>query len=112
MAALPRCTGLPLLTTPAQAFGCLYVLEGATLGGQLTSRLLAQRFGLGSDHGGAFFASYGEQVGPMWWGFRAALSTFAADTGTDEAIVQTACDTFAAFENWVVPGRDRDERPE
>ncbi len=51
---LPRCTQLPLLDTPAACLGALYVLEGATLGGQVLRREMAQRLDLDADNGGAF----------------------------------------------------------
>ena len=101
IAALPRCPAPPRLMTPAEAFGCLYVLEGATLGGQLIARLLTRRFGLGPDSGAAFFASYGDRVGPMWRELGAALTRFVGETGTEDAVVRSACDTFAAFDRWL-----------
>ncbi|WP_082407984.1 biliverdin-producing heme oxygenase [Verrucomicrobium spinosum] len=36
--ALPRCQDLPLLSSASHAVGCLYVLEGSTLGGQLITK--------------------------------------------------------------------------
>ena len=109
LAALPRCTDLPLLTRPAEALGCLYVLEGATLGGQLIARLLARRFGLDPSNGGAFFASYGDRVGPMWREFGAALVGFSDERRGDEAILRSARGTFAALERWIAgePGSAR-----
>jgi len=35
---LPRCQGLPACDEPAAAMGYLYVMEGATLGGQMLLR--------------------------------------------------------------------------
>ncbi len=103
VAALPRFADLPTLETPAEALGCLYVLEGATLGGQVVARLVAGRFGFDRGSGCAFFASYGERVGSMWRELGAALVTFTDTTGDDEAVVRSACATFATFERWFAP---------
>ncbi len=62
----PQCADLPELRDFAAALGCLYVLEGATLGGQIISRLLRQNLGLTAENGAAFFNAYGKQTGRMW----------------------------------------------
>ena len=53
--SLEFCTSLPTLISPAQVLGCLYVIEGATLGGQIISKHLLANLGLSSDSGAAFF---------------------------------------------------------
>lgn len=93
----PVLTALPEIDSPAKAFGTLYVLEGATLGGQIITRHLKQHLGIDNGSGCSFFNSYGDQVGPMWKKFGAAITAFAEQNGDDEAIVQAARDTFDAF---------------
>lgn len=90
-------TDLPNLESPARAFGSLYVLEGATLGGQVISRHLRQRLAITPDTGGAFFNSYGEQVGPMWKKFGAAIVNFTERQGGEDEIVASAKATFDSF---------------
>jgi heme oxygenase len=46
LAALPLCRDRPELSCVEDLAGCLYVLEGASLGGQVLSRLLHRRLGL------------------------------------------------------------------
>ncbi|MFC4638364.1 biliverdin-producing heme oxygenase [Deinococcus hohokamensis] len=95
----PATTGpLPTLLTPAHALGALYVLEGATLGGQLITRHVHRQLGLTALSGAAFFSGYGPDTGRMWRQFTEALTRYAQDTGQDEAIVEGARRTFAAFE--------------
>jgi len=101
MARLPRCTRLPALTGPAAAFGCLYVLEGATLGGQFVSRHVARELGVDHQGGTAFFSSYGEDVGPMWRKFVTALEHFACDADRQAVVLRSAHETFAVFEAWL-----------
>jgi heme oxygenase len=85
---------LPDLSTLPKAFGSIYVIEGSTLGGQVISRHLKEHLGLTPENGGAFFASYGQMVGPMWKQFGEAVTAFAASGENDEEIVEAAKQTF------------------
>lgn len=95
--ALPALTDVPLLDTAAKAFGAMYVMEGATLGGQVITRHLNQHLGLTPENGGSFFNSYGHRVGPMWKDFGAAVTAFSEKTGADDEIVDAAKETFDSF---------------
>ena len=90
-------TDLPVIDGPARAFGVLYVLEGATLGGQIITRHLRQNLGIDADSGCAFFNSYGDQVGPMWKAFGTAITEFAANNRDNETIIDAAKETFDSF---------------
>ena len=97
--------GLP---SAAHAWGVLYVLEGATLGGQLLRRRLGPALGLTPARGLAFFAAYGDDVGPMWRAFTAALDRFDQSVPVPDrpaaraAAVAGARTAFLAFERDVV----------
>jgi heme oxygenase len=95
------CDHLPTVDTPARAMGCLYVLEGSTLGGQVVQRILCDRLGESVRDALAFFRSYGPNVGPRWRRFLACLE---GTTDPDEAEV-AALETFDALESWL--GRRR-----
>ncbi|MFC4424956.1 biliverdin-producing heme oxygenase [Deinococcus navajonensis] len=88
----------PWLPTTAHALGAMYVLEGATLGGQLITRHVQRQLGLTPQRGVAFFSGYGPETGPMWRRFTDALTQYAQATGEDEAILEGAGRTFACFE--------------
>lgn len=88
---------VPELDTVAKAFGSIYVMEGATLGGQVITRHLAQHLGLTPESGGSFFNSYGKMVGPMWKQFGEAITAFAEKANADDEIVETARQTFDSF---------------
>ncbi len=88
---------LPTLDTPAAAFGSVYVMEGATLGGQVIMRHLKEHLSITPENGGAFFNSYGANVGPMWRSFGAAITEFAEKNQDDETIVNAARETFDSF---------------
>lgn len=90
---------LPEINDAPQAVGCLYVLEGSTLGGQVISRHLRQNFDLTPANGAAFFNSYGERVGEMWKAFGAFANNYAeAHADEDETIINAARQTFTSFE--------------
>jgi heme oxygenase len=106
LSQLPRCTHLPEVKSITQALGCLYVLEGATLGGQIISRHLEKNLALDESRGCAFFCSYGDEVGPMWRSFRETLSAHCSKHATteEEQLVTSACQTFVSLDSWLFEG--------
>lgn len=100
--ALPPCPALPDVDTLARALGAMYVLEGSTLGGRLIERHLARVLGLSPARGCAFFASYGDRVGPMWKAFGAAVTAYAAaHPGDEDEMVDAAAQTFDRLDAWL-----------
>jgi heme oxygenase len=81
------------------ALGAMYVLEGATLGGQVIARHVAGPLGVTAERGLAFFSGYGVRTGPMWTQFGAALERWIANGGDADAVVAGAIRCFAAFEH-------------
>lgn len=99
--ALPLCSSLPPLGKVAQRLGCLYVLEGATLGGVLVSRHVRENLGVNPDSGGRFFHGYGSSTAVMWNDFRAGLLFFAAVAPHEQdLIVSAARATFETLQRW------------
>lgn len=80
----------------AQAWGFLYVSEGATLGGgHILNRLRHQRC-FTSDSGLRFFQSYGRNTPAMWREFQLSLQSFAAaNPGCEEQIINGANMSFS-----------------
>ena len=103
LSQLTWCERLPEVKSITEALGCLYVLEGATLGGQIISRHLKKNLALDGDRGCAFFCSYGDEVGLMWESFREALSAHCAKHGRceEEQLVKSACETFVSLDYWL-----------
>ena len=100
---LPDCQNLPRPMSLAGAIGCLYVLEGATLGGQIISRHVHQQLSVGEDNGGSFFCAYGTRLGPMWKAFRDAASLYCGDKADRlHDATRNALATFEAFESWLL----------
>ncbi|NOJ76808.1 biliverdin-producing heme oxygenase [Myxococcus xanthus] len=101
---LPRCAELPSLAGVPEALGCLYVLEGSTLGGQLILRHLRRHFDGMSLGDFSFFRAYGDEVGPRWRAFSDAVnqaSVVATEDTFDTRVVMGARDTFDAFADWL-----------
>ncbi len=103
---LPQCAELPELETIPQILGCLYVIEGSTLGGQVITRHLQANLGITPETGGAFFAGYGAKTGSRWQAF-GAMITAAARFGGEDEIVASANRTFETLELWLFPHTSR-----
>jgi heme oxygenase len=101
IASLAKCHDIPPISDPAAAFGCLYVLEGATLGGRTLLPLVQSRLGLTAAHGAAYLASYGEAVTAMWRDFGMALDHWCAATERQLCAARAAVATFDALANWL-----------
>jgi heme oxygenase len=97
---LALCRKLPPLRTHAQVLGCMYVMEGATLGGRLITQHVQARFAILPATGGSFFEGYGAATGQMWQAMRQLLVSGSVDTSTENAIVASAIATFASLRGW------------
>jgi heme oxygenase len=98
--ALPRCSDLPPLPDAAAAVGCLYVLEGSTLGAQVITKRFATTLGLTPETGGRFFYGYGEETVPHWRSFGTWVRS--VEDGLDTASALTAAKhTFETFDRWL-----------
>lgn len=94
ISAIGNFDDLPNLDSREKIFGALYVVEGSTLGGQVISRHLKEKFGFDESNGSAFFSGYGKETGKMWNGFREAITTFAGDEASKNEIIGAANETF------------------
>ena len=94
------CCNLLPLRTQADVLGCLYVMEGATLGGRLISQHVQIVLGITPATGGSFFHGYGEHTGSMWQGMRQFLVAGSPDKATENAIVTNAIATFSRLRSW------------
>lgn len=88
---------LPADASPADGLGCLYVVEGATLGGTLLAREVATRLGRGAGSGARFLDGYGADRGRMWRTFTAALARYPASPRERRRAIEAAIVTFDIF---------------
>lgn len=107
---LAYCEDLPALTSLGQKLGCLYVLEGSTLGGQVITRLAAEQ-GYAPPDGCRFFSSYGTQVGAMWKTFGERLEAYAlAHPDAHGVVVGSAVETFTRLGSWLATKKSERSR--
>lgn len=97
---LPRATSLNV-TSPAQAMGALYVLEGSTLGGAYIAAHIQKTLGIDSESGGRFFMNYGSERQTMWERFRTQLTGFATTEAQEAEVLSGAMRAFAHMETWL-----------
>ncbi len=98
---LPLCRKLPHLDTVPEALGCLYVLEGSTLGGQVIASHLRRVLPIDEARGCSFFNSYGADVGRMWSTFLGVLTRHCDRQGDGAVVLDSACETFASLDRWL-----------
>jgi heme oxygenase (biliverdin-IX-beta and delta-forming) len=100
IARLPRCSQLPEIGRGAQLGGCLYVLEGASLGGQVIARAIDR---LETPLGCArFFIGDGAQTAPRWRSVLAWLEQLGGrDASSADEMVEAARATFEGLTRWL-----------
>jgi heme oxygenase len=99
--AVACCEDLPQLATSAELMGCLYVLEGAALGGQVLARSLASRWQLTPSTGLAFFHGDGPAGTKRRWALVLDWLERGERAGADApSAVAAASATFLALERW------------
>lgn len=98
---LPTCHALPVIDGVSAALGCLYVLEGASLGGQVITRHVRATLGVTPGHGCAFFFGDGEQTRAHWKGFVNLLERFGAvHPDAHAGVLVAAIATFQTLRCW------------
>lgn len=100
LASLPRCEhGLPTGVGPLA--GCLYVLEGASLGGLVITRAVRDALGVGVGAGASFFTGEGPATAARWRQVLGWLEALAAGGVSVDEMTRGACATFVAFQRWL-----------
>jgi heme oxygenase len=89
------------MSTLPEILGTMYVLEGATLGGQFISRAVGQRFGFDQKKGCRFFSSYGPEVGSMWRCCGEVVRQQMNSSADADRFVAYATLTFSTFAQWL-----------
>lgn len=100
VAELPRCADVPRLSCLEDLAGCLYVLEGASLGGQVLTPLLHRRLGIAKGSGASFFAGDGSRTHERWAVVLAWLAQLPSAGASTPNVVAAAQATFEAFTRW------------
>jgi heme oxygenase len=105
LAEFPDCPAVPTIATLWQAIGCRYVLEGASLGGQLIARALRGknppwplRFYAGADDDDDVEA-------PVWRRYCALLNRLTPAERQEQDAIEAACATFQRLDDHLQSGR-------
>jgi len=101
IAGLPHCSDIPFCQDEAAGLGSLYVLEGATLGGQVLLPLVVQRLGLSCECGASYLGSYGSGIPIMWQRFGSVVETWCVDRTRRARAAAAAVATFECLEAWI-----------
>jgi len=82
------------------ALGCMYVMEGSTLGGKVILKHVSKTLGVVPEQGGLYFTGYGEETGRYWKTFLQTLQEYSANHDADTEIITGAKDTFIAIKHY------------
>ena len=99
--SLEICRDIPTVTTLDKAFGCLYVMEGSTLGAKVISKVIQEKLGISENNGGSYFQGYGPATGEYWRRFCAVMEHYAETEGNAEEIVESANQVFIKLKAWL-----------
>lgn len=89
-----------LLSLPS-ALGIIYVLEGATLGGQMMAKQLKISLGLNDREGLMFFNGYGFETAQMWSSFKVQTCDLVRTSKESDVMLEAALETFTALSDWM-----------
>jgi heme oxygenase len=93
---------LLLIDGPGEALGCLYVVEGATLGGRVLSRWIEGRLGYDRDSGASSFAAYQDATVSRWQSFAALVEARLASVPKDRVLMCAVAQRTFAIHHAVV----------
>ena len=94
-----------LVDEPAAVLGCLYVIEGSTLGSKVLAQWIERRLGYDHAYGASSFAPYGTATQARWRSFGALVESLVAATPDDLRPMLAAAEaTFAVHEAIVGTG--------
>ena len=95
------CRKLPEVDSVPSALGICYVLEGATLGGQMIAKKLKISLGLPHQEGLKFFSGYGSETGKMWNSFKAHTRNIVCTPKESAVMLEAALNTFNSLSDWM-----------
>jgi heme oxygenase len=99
-----------LVTGPGAALGCLYVVEGSTLGGRVLARWITGRLGYERHRGASGFAADARGTAQRWRAFGAVVEAWIARAPEDlSPMVASAQATFAVHRAVVAAASPRAE---
>jgi heme oxygenase len=99
---LPLCAEGPSLESFEELLGCMYVLEGSTLGGQVLKKHFQALFQIDGETGCSYYSGYGPRTREMWSRFVDFLNSPENDKTLDSGkVVTAAVQTFRSISSWL-----------
>lgn len=99
---LPICRDLPAIADWRSALGCHYVIEGATLGGNVIAKMIRRTpEACAAALPTAFFSPYGGDTGAHWHRFCSVLRSHSGDRDVVMSAPTAAEATFSCLERWL-----------
>lgn len=92
------------ISTPEEALGTMYVLEGSTLGGAVIKKRLRNNPEISKISGFNYYGCYGEATGDFWKKFVMQATIMANTEEKQQIIVKKAVETFHFFEKILTVG--------
>ena len=86
-----------MLAKVSAALGAVYVIEGATLGGQVIARQVIPELALSPERGCRFFTGYGADTGARWRETRDAIAAHLATTDAPDGANDTIAGARVTF---------------
>ncbi|MES2661680.1 MAG: biliverdin-producing heme oxygenase [Pseudomonadota bacterium] len=90
---------LPNILSIPDLMGCIYVLEGATLGALVIRKLLIEHYGYESNSGGRYYTAYGTATQNFWKQTSELINTTVTAEHDKKACVCSAQKTFLMYSN-------------
>jgi heme oxygenase len=100
-----------LIPGPGAALGCLYVVEGATLGATVLARWIEQHLGYDRGFGASSFVPRPDGTMSRWRAFGALVDNWAASVPEDRPVMVAAARTTFAVHDSVVTDAQAAEPP-
>lgn len=88
--------------TIAAAFGCMYVIEGSTLGGRLICKHLEKVLGASVTGSLNYLKAYSDKTGSMWKKFLDTFCELAVRNHHQAEAIKSSIETFQILEKWMV----------
>lgn len=96
------CEDLPGISVASEAFGCLYVMEGSTLGGRMIYKSIEKQLQISNKNGASFFYGYGTETSEKWKSFQSGFSSFIEENPEEvHSTIRSAVDTFEKLKIWL-----------
>lgn len=79
------------------ALGCIYVVEGSSLGARAILPQIERTLGLTARHGASFFEGFGERGKPLWRACLAQIDAITPTSGEAQRVIDAAEATFRLY---------------